>query len=245
MNPEAMTPHGLALAAFLAGDTTAELVVRREDGVEDRLPVSWSFRSAAEFTPIENAALECCRGHVLDIGAGSGIHALALQSRGLAVTAIDVDPQSVEVMIRRGVEDVRVADIFEFQGGPFDTLLMLGHGIGIVENLRGLAAFLKRAQRLASSGGQLLIHSIDVQRTDDPRHLAYHEAARQAGRYPGEVRMELEFMGRRGSPCGWLHVAPRILAENAERVGWGCETLVEQESGEYLSRLTPTGSPSR
>jgi hypothetical protein len=82
------------------------------------------------------------------------------------VTAIDVDPQAVAVMIRRGVKDVRAADILAFEGGPFDTLLMLGHGIGIAETLAGLDAFLIRARWLASPTCRLLIHSIDVGRTD-------------------------------------------------------------------------------
>src|SRR5512143_2688116 len=111
-----MIPHGLALAAYFAGDTAAELVVRREDGVENRLPARVFFRNPEEFSPIETVALERCRGRVLDIGAGSGIHSLVLQSRGMAVTALDIDRRAAEVMARRGVADVRLGAILEFQG---------------------------------------------------------------------------------------------------------------------------------
>ena len=155
MNPEAMEPYGLALLAYFEGDAEAQLMVRRDDGTEAPLPVSHFFRSPDQFFPIEVAALERCRGHVLDIGAGTGLHSLVLQSRGLPVTAIDICPQALEIMTQLGVEDVRCADILEFDGGPYDSLLMLGHGIGIVEELAGLDRFLAHALSLIGKDGHL------------------------------------------------------------------------------------------
>ena len=237
MEPRSMTPQGLALKAYFEGDKEARLTVRRDDGVEYALPVSHFFRAPAEFTPLETAALARCRGRVLDIGAGSGLHSLALQERGQAVTALEISPEAVEVMARRGVRDARCADIFQFQGGPFDTLLMLGHGIGITENLAGLECFLERARRLLAPGGRLLLDSTDVRRTDDPRHLAYHEANRKAGRYVGEIRIQLEFAGRSGPHCGWLHVDPETLADRAAHAGWPCEVILEEPGWGYLACL--------
>ena len=141
MNPDAMTPHGLALLAFFEGQVESEITVRRDDGFETSLPAKHFFRTAAGFSPVEITALGLCKGHVLDIGAGSGIHSLALQSQGLTVTAIDISPQAVEIMIRRGIKDTQLADILIFHGGPFDTLLMLGHGIGITGDIDGLDNF--------------------------------------------------------------------------------------------------------
>ena len=84
-----------------------------------------------------------CKGYVLDIGAGTGCHSLALQDRGTRVLAIDVSPQALEILSKRGVEECQHADVFEFQGGPFDTLLLMMHGIGMVEDLAGLDRFLR------------------------------------------------------------------------------------------------------
>ena len=238
MNPEAMVPYGLALRAYFKGDAEARLMVRRDDGTEAPLPVSHFFRSPDQFFPIEIAALERCRGHVLDIGAGTGLHSLVLQSHGLTVTAIDLSPQAVEIMTQLGVEDVRCADILDFDGGPYDSLLMLGHGIGIVEELAGLVRFLEHARGLVVSDGQVLVHSHDVRKTKDPGHLAYHEANRRAGRYIGEIRMRFVFEGMTGPVCGWLHVDPDTLQRRAEQARWTCETILEEESGDYLARLT-------
>jgi SAM-dependent methyltransferase len=239
MDPQAMTPYGLALLAYFEGETAAQLVVRRDDGVEATLPMSHFFRPPAEFSPIEVAALEACRGHVLDIGAGSGLHSLGLLARGHAVTAIDVSPQAVEIMSRRGVADVRCADVFDFQEGPFDTLLMLGHGIGMVEDLPGLSSFLAAARGLVRTDGQLLLDSQDVRRSDDPGHLAYRQANQLAGRYFGATRIQFDFAGRSGPYCGWLHVDPQTLQLQAESAGWRCEVLLQEDSGDYLARLSP------
>ena len=239
MTANAMGPHGAALLAYFRGDTQAELVIRRDDGLEDRLPVSHFFRQPEQFFPIEVTALDRCRGHVLDIGAGTGLHSLVLQSRGHAVTAIDVNSLAVTIMQERGVQDTRRADIFEFESGPFDTLLMLGHGIGMVEDLAGLDRFLIHARTLAPGDGQVLVHSHDVRKTTDPRHLTYHDATRRAGRYIGEIRMQFAVAGETGPLCGWLHVDPETLERHATQGQWACEILMEEESGDYLARLAP------
>jgi SAM-dependent methyltransferase len=237
MNPDAMTPYGLALLAHFQGQTAAELTIRRDDGVEAPLAVKHYFRAEAEFTRIEFEALRHSRGNVLDIGAGTGSHSLALQSESLPVTAIDISPHAAAIMAERGVRSAHQADVFTYRGGPFDTLLLLGHGIGMVEDLAGLDRFLIHARTLARNDGQLLLDSLDVGRSLDPMNLAYHEANRRAGRYIGEIRMQIEFLGKPGPFCGWLQVDSRTLAEHADRAGWRCETILEAENGEYLARL--------
>jgi SAM-dependent methyltransferase len=238
MEPQAMEPHGAALLAYWEGDPRAELILRREDGQEGRLPVSHFFRPPSAFTPLEQTALEHCRGHVLDVGAGTGLHSLVLQERGLRVTAIDVSCQAVQIMAQRGVVDVHGADLFHFTGGPFDTVLMVGHGIGMVETLVGLDRFIAHARGLLSDGGQVLLDSLDVRATDDPRNLAYQEANRRAGRYIGEIRLQFEYRGQKGPWCGWLHVDAATLKEHAEKAGWTSEVIRAEDSGDYLARLT-------
>jgi SAM-dependent methyltransferase len=239
MNAEAMTPYGLALLAYFEGQIAAEMVIRRDDGVEVTLPARHYYREEKEFTRLEAAALDECSGSVLDIGAGTGLHSLVLQSRGFEVTAIDISTQAVMIMLQRGVRVAQQADIFNYRGGQFDTLTMIGHGIGIVEDLRGLDRFLAHAHELIHGEGQILLDSLDASRTQDAKNLAYHDANQRAGRYLGEIRMQIEFQGKAGPYCGWLHVDSQTLAEHAARAGWASTTFLEQENGEYLARLTP------
>lgn len=66
---------------------------------EDVMPVEHLFRTIDDMPPLEQKALDMASGLVLDIGAGAGCHALALQNRGLEVKAIDISPLSCEVML--------------------------------------------------------------------------------------------------------------------------------------------------
>ena len=241
MNRAAMSLHGKALLDYYNGDRTAEIIVRRDDGLETKMPVSIFFRSQAELLPGEAEAINQSRGHVLDIGAGSGIHSLILQSRGMTVTAIDIDPNAVDIMIRQGLQDVHCVDIMKFQGGPFDTLLMLGHGIGMVENIKGLNRFLDHAVSLIRHDGQLIINSVDVRQTDNPAHLKYHEANYLAGRYIGEIRIQFKYNNESGPFCGWLHIDPQTLQRQAELKNWRSEVIFQDKSGEYSARLIYKG----
>ncbi len=238
MHSDAMEPFGRALTAYLDGDTSAELIVRRDDGKAVPLPVAVFFREPTEFNPIERDALELCAGRVLDVGAGTGLHSLALIERGLEVTPIDINPKTVEVMKRRGLTNAECADISGFRAGPFDTLLMMGHGIGMVGSIAGLDRFLARLSDLTTAGGQVLLDSLDVRKTDDPSDLAYHEANRKAGRYMGEIRMQSEFRGVAGKYFGWLQVDAETLGQHAASAGWHRELVRQEERGDYVARLT-------
>jgi hypothetical protein len=156
----------------------------------------------------------------------------------VAVTSIDITPHAVEIMKQRGLKDAHCANVFEFRGGPYDTILLLGRGIGMVETIAGLDRFLAYAQGLVSSDGLVLLDSMDVRGTDDPTHLAYQEANRKAGRYVGENRLQFHFQGRRGPDCSWLHVDSDTLNERAEAASWRCDVILREENGDYLARLT-------
>ena len=242
MNQEAMSLYGKALWDYYTGDKTAELIIRRDDGLETKLPVGIFFRAENELQPGEVEAINQSRSHILDIGAGSGIHTLILQSKGLSITAIDIEPNAVNIMIQRGVLDVHCADILKYQGGPFDTLLMFGHGIGMVETISGFNHFLDHAASLLRPDGQLIISSVDVRRTNDPVHLEYHKANSLAGQYIGETRIQFEYKQERSPFCGWLHIDPEKLQEQASLKNWTCEIIFQDKNGEYFARLIHKGS---
>lgn len=244
-------PHGLAIGDCFAGDRRATVTAHRSDGAVYPMPARIFFRTPRAFPPLERFALRECRGRVLDIGAGAGCHALALQRRGFAVTALDVSHAAVRVMRAQGVTDARVADVFRFgplrrgsrggrggEGAPYDTLLLLMNGIAIVGTLAGLRRFLRRVRPWLPADGRILLDSMDLRR--DP---GYSRAAlarsRRRGRYFGEIRYAFEYRGRRGPAFPTLFVDPRTLLREAARVGWRGQVLYEEEDGSYLARLSP------
>jgi SAM-dependent methyltransferase len=218
-----MHPYALAMMAYHRGNHSAELLIRRDDGYEDRVPIAFFFREPDAFGHVENFALDRCTDRVLDVGAGSGLHSLLLQERGTEVTALDLAPEAAEIMT--------------YRSDPYETVIMLGHGIGVVEDLDGLDRFLEQVSHVVRSDGSILVHSVDVRNTEDPVHLSYHAANREAGRYVGETRLQFEFGNNVGPWCGWLHVDPETLGAHAGDHGWGMQVVVQPGGGEYLAEL--------
>jgi SAM-dependent methyltransferase len=238
MDAKAMEPFGKALLAYQNGDLGAEILLRRDDGHEATIPIWLFFRDESKFTELEKMAMQLCKGRVLDVGSGAGLHSLVLQNRGYKVTALDISPEAAAVARQRGVSDVHCGDILTFAGGSFDTLLLMGHGIGMVETIDGLKSFLSFAHRLLNVDGQIILDSVDVRVTDNVEHLAYHERNRKAGRYIGEIRTLFEFRDSKGPFCGWLQVDAETLTEQAKQAGWQCQVVLQSENGNYLARLT-------
>lgn len=251
MERKPWSPHGLALLDFFKGKASAAVVVHDADGDTEVVPAGVFFREPEEFSALEEAALDLCRGRVLDVGAGAGCHSLVLQQRRLRVCAIDVAPEAVEVMRKRGVKDVQCADVFGFQAEPFDTLLLLMNGIGVVGSLAGLQRFLRDVKGLLKPEGQILLDSYDPGSDDVEGAATVTRAATQggtlrAGRYIGEMRFQLEYAGTKGPTLEWLFVDFETLAARAAREGWSAEIIWQEEEGHYLARLTrETGGMTR
>ena len=122
-------PMGAAIADYFDKGKAAKLRVFSSQFDEDEIPVSQLFRTYDEMPVLEQKALQLAEGEILDCGAGSGCHALALQEMNKKVTAIDISPLSIEVMQKRGVKQVFHINLFdENYLEKFDTILMLMNG---------------------------------------------------------------------------------------------------------------------
>ena len=239
MDLAAWTPHVAAMLAYHQGRRDATIVVY-DDYERDEVPVGYFFREPADFPPFERYALELCRGRVLDVGAGSGCHTLALQQRGLSVTAIEVAPELVEVLRDRGVRDARLATWMDLEAEPYDTVFMMMNGVGLAETLAGLQPLFRRLRQLVRSDGQVLADSTDVRVYMDPEAGRTGRLQRPDGRYLGELHFQLEFDGSKGAPFSQLYVDPGTLSRYAAEESWNFEiVLPPDEYGHYLARLTP------
>jgi methylase of polypeptide subunit release factors len=89
---------GTAISDYYHNTSTGKLWVHNKYGPKEEMPVDVYFRDMEDMPELEWAALHQCRGRILDIGAGAGSHALALQKMGLDITALDISPKSVAVM---------------------------------------------------------------------------------------------------------------------------------------------------
>ncbi|MFK7970203.1 MAG: class I SAM-dependent methyltransferase [Bacteroidia bacterium] len=232
-NP-AWDPLGAAIRAYMDGQKDAWVLVRNSVQEDERLEASLFFRAPDQSMRVERELLERCKGKVLDIGAGAGVHALYLQEKGMDVTALDVSEEAVAVMRELGLEKAFCADVYEWDKGPYDTLLMLMNGIGIAGTLDGLSQFLNKAKSLLAPGGSILLESTDVMYAFTEEDGSFKVPGEH---YYGQVTYQMSFDGKEGAPYPWLFVDPATLSMMAEAAGFRCNILYQSEDHNYAAEL--------
>lgn len=227
---------GAAIYDYHKSGKASVLVVHSSMFEDDEIPVETLFRSFDQMPVLEQIALKTAVGRVLDVGAGSGCHSLALAHMGKETVAIDISPLSVEVMKERGV-DARVVNLYD-EGfrEKFDTVLMLMNGTGIIGNFDNMPAFFARMKQLLNPGGSIILDSSDL------RYLFEEEDGSLmidlADDYYGLLDYQMEYDGVLGEPFDWLYVDFNTLAYYAEENGFNIELMAEGEHYDYLARLT-------
>jgi len=147
----------------------------RPSGLEYEIDTAGFFELGGDQSAIDDAIVEHARGRVLDVGAGAGRHALALQAQGHPVCAIDVSPICVDLLRARGVLEAREMDIWDLvsprrglrdaadmgglRGERFDTVVFGMQSIGIAGSLAGLDEMLVGLRDLLAPGGRVLLDS--------------------------------------------------------------------------------------
>lgn len=207
---------GAAIRDYFRQGKSAQLKVLSSLFDDDEMPVAHLFRSYHEMPPLEQRALNEARGKVLDVGAGAGCHALALQERGLDVTAVDISPLSCETMKERGVANVECVNIFNqrFQE-RFDTLLLLMNGTGIAGKLSRLPQLLSRLKQLMNPGAQILIDSSDLRYVYEDEDGVLDVDL--DGAYYGEVDYQMTYRNIIGKSFDWLYADSVVLAESCRQ----------------------------
>lgn len=240
MNTEILSadkdPMGAAILDFQKQGKAARLRVLSSMFEEDEMPVKHLFRSTREMPMLEQKALQLAKGRVLDIGAGAGCHALALQEKGLAVKAIDISPLSCEAMKLRGVKDTECINLFDDHlGTGFDTILLLMNGTGIAGKIEHLPALFLRLKALLNPGGQILIDSSDLKYIYETEDGSFD--INLNGAYYGEVDYQMIYKDVKGDRFDWLYVDFPLLKSIAETCGLHGELVAEGEHYDYLARF--------
>lgn len=227
-------PIGTAVLEYLAGEKNTEITVESNLTEDDFIPVHYLFREPAEMPELEHIALEACKGKVLDIGAGAGCHALALQNLGFSVTALDVSEGATKAMQQQGVQQILQENVYDTTG-TYDTLLLLMNGIGLAGTLEGLDRFLVHMKSLLNPGGQILLESSDILymfEDEDGSVLLDLNAG-----YYGEVKYNMKYKDQESGWFDWLFIDAAILEDYAVKHGFLFEVLYEGDAGNYLAKL--------
>lgn len=223
--------YGKALYDYYNGKNADDLVINTSYGDKEEMPVEVFFRDFDDFPILEAIAIEACAGKVLDVGAGTGCHSLILQEKDLLVNPIDISPYCVEIMQKRGIENVFLCDFFSIQKGKYDTILMLMNGLGVVGKLANLSLFLKHCEKILAPGGKVLFDSSDVS------YLNHEFGIEPTQDYIGEVAYQYLYKGKVGNWFDWLYVDKDLMKSLVTDAGWVFELLFEDENQQYLASI--------
>lgn len=206
----------------------------RADGVSFTIETEEYFTLDGALADLDGLSLDRCRGRVLDVGAGAGRHALALQERGFDVVAIDLSPICVALCQERGVRDARVFDVMTLDSGKplgyFDTIFFGMQTIGVAGGVASLGRLLTRLQNCLTATGEIIADSSALRE-------AWEGDEADSSPSRGEIVLSMRYRGWRGEYFPWVYLAEADLADVARCAGLEMKTLGSVDSGEYLATL--------
>lgn len=218
------------------GARTCEFI-EREDGYIDvgALGSDTYFAEYCGWPEIESNLIALARGRILDIGCGAGRHALYLQAQGLDVTGIDNSPLAIEVCRQRGLKQARLLSTNDIEqlSGPFNTILLLGHNLGLLSSFNLGRELLRKLQRLTSDDALVLATTLDPYQTTNPHHLAYHQRNRDVGRLGGQIRFRVRYRTLIGAWFDYLFASKPELESIVAGTGWQVREYVDGKGPSY------------
>jgi SAM-dependent methyltransferase len=214
-------------------------IVERDDGLINGAPAARYLCGPDEWQPFDLRALDRLDASTLDIGAGAGRLALALQDRGVPVTALDVSAGAVEVATARGVRETVCATVEEHaaSGATYDRFALLGNNLGLLGSRESAPRFLAALAAMARPGARLVGQGTSPYPSTDELHLAYHDRNRAAGRLPGQLRVRVRYRDLATEWFDYLLCTPNELAEVVAPTAWRLAGVDDADAPFYVATL--------
>ena len=227
-------PIGQAILDYAQSKKPFDIIVSSDLCDDDIIPIEVLFRKEEQMPELELMALDQCKGHVLDIGAGAGVHALALQDRGHRVNAIDTSAGAVTYMKLNGISAQQI-DFYALKPQiQYDTILSLMNGLGLAQNLENLPTFLKKIHDFLLPGGRFVADSTDVKYLYEDEDGGYWLDLNSA--YYGNFQFQMHYKKISGPTFDWLYIDYDTLHEHATACGFKCRRAYTIEEN-YLAIL--------
>jgi SAM-dependent methyltransferase len=212
-------------------------IIERDDGFIALADAAAYFAGREDWSTAERWGGKQVRGRVLDVGCGAGRHGVALAESGYEVVGVDPSPGALAVARERGLH-VLLGTAAELPAGigTFDTILMLGNNLGLLQDRATARVVLNTLASVARPGAALIGSSRDPYGLFDGDHLAYLERNVRSGRMPGQTRLRIRqgFVATAWFP--YLYLSTIELAEIVAGTPWRLDTF-EQEGVDFCARF--------
>ncbi len=152
---------GDALVSYINGNRN-KFYFEDKKGKKYEQSISSYIDKKRSFTKLERKIIFLSHGKILDIGCGTGSFISALMKRG-KVLGIDISSNMIKICKSRGINNVKIKDIFGFKSkNKFDTIVLLDENIGLAGTVKNTKKLLKKLSSLLSSKGQILANVEEV-----------------------------------------------------------------------------------
>lgn len=209
--------------------------VEREDGYLFQESLKMYFAEYPDWADLEQRMTKHVGGRILDIGCGAGRHALYLQARNFDVTAIDKSPIAIETAKKRGVKEAHAVSIEAFIKSPsfglFDTIIMMGHNLGLLRSFEEGRALLSALYKVTAADAQIIGTNRDPFKTVGEDHLEYCASNRLKGRMFGQMRFRSRHRNILGDWFDYLFLSEEELKKICEGTGWHLEATTYGDGG--------------
>jgi SAM-dependent methyltransferase len=197
------------------------LVVERDDGFVTAVDMALYLQPPDPADTVETMVIERAAGRVLDVGCGGGRHAVAMAARGLAVVGADTSAAAVAVCRSQGV-DARIGSALHpgDPGGGFDTIVLAGQNLGLLESRPVARRVLASLATVAAPGARILGTGTDPYTAKNPVHLAYMDRNAALGRLPGQERLRMRYDNGATGWFDYLYVSVDELTELLDGSPW-------------------------
>lgn len=189
------------------------------------------FSSYPEWESSVQEAIGYAKGKLLDVGCGAGRHSLYLQSKGFDCLGIDVSRSAIQLCKEQGLRKAQVASIEEVETltGLFDTLLMLGYNLGLLQSPQKATVLLQKLARATAPGGIIIGDTLDPMH---PQAVAadehYHAWNRERGRPMGSVTLRSRYRHYAGEWFDYWFMSKSELKAVIKDTPWILEHYIDE-----------------
>ncbi|MGV6862404.1 MAG: class I SAM-dependent methyltransferase [Putridiphycobacter sp.] len=230
--PVTNDPIGKAILEFEKDGFTENIIVHSDLCEDDILPVEYLFRTFDQMPEIEQKALELAKGDVLEVGSGTGCHAMYLsQNRNLNTFSIDTSKGAIEYLKSKNIPAANQA-FLDHNQKQYDTLLILMNGLGLAGSLENLPNFLQHAKTLLKPNGRIIADSSDIRYLfEDDEGGVWVDLT---SKYRGEMQFQMKYKDQKSEWFSWLYIDFDTLKEEAEKLHLNATKVLEDDNFHYL-----------